>query len=229
MAQKSNDVSHAGHRQRLKEQFREHGLQSMSDVTALEFLLSFALPRQDTNPIAHRLIDTFGSLERVFDAPCQDLTAIQGISDHTACLLKLVMEMANRVAQEATRDIILKTTEDCGAYLLPRVRASGREQVYLLGLDAKCKALGCVKIFEGSVDHACFSTRLVAEAAMNMRATTVILAHSHPGGVAVPSDADVETTLRLRSALGQLGIFLADHMVVADHDYVSMAESGMMG
>ena len=227
MAQNKN--IHAGHRQRLKEQFRDFGIEPMSDVTALELLLFYAVPQGDTNPIAHRLIDTFGSYEAVFSASHEELTKVKGVSDHTAILLRMVPEIARRQQiRLASVDAILLTTEMCGDYLMPYFAGEDQEVVYLLGLDAKCKALGCVKIFEGSVNYATFSTRRVAEAALSMNATSVILAHNHTSGIAVPSKEDIRTTRTIKKALDMLGILLSDHIVVAGNDYVSMAESGML-
>lgn len=229
MAQSKSDNIHAGHRQRLKEQFRDFGIEPMSDVTALELLLFYAVPQGDTNPIAHRLINTFGSFEAVFSASHEDLTKVKGVSDHTAVLLRMVPEIARRQQiRRANMDSILLSTEMCGDYLMPYFAGENQEVVYLLGLDAKCKALGCVKIFEGSVNYATFSTRRVAEAALSMNATSVILAHNHTSGIAVPSKEDIRTTRTIRKALDMLGILLSDHIIVAGDDYVSMAESGML-
>lgn len=220
---------HSGHRQRIKAQFREFGLEPMSDITALEFLLYYAVPQGDTNPLAHRLLDTFGSFDGVFQASHEDLVKVNGVSDHTASLIRLVPELARRQQiQRADFGRILTNTEMCGEYILPYFFGESQEVVYLLGLDAKCKALGCVKIFEGSVNFAAFSTRRVAEAAMAMKATSVVLAHNHTSGIAVPSREDITTTLTLKKALDMLGILLVDHIVVADNDFVSMAESGML-
>lgn len=229
MEQSKPENIHVGHRQRLKEQFRDFGIEPMSDVTALELLLFYALPQGDTNPLAHRLINTFGSFEAVFAASHEELTKVKGVSDHTAILLRMVPEIARRrQIRLNSMDTILLSTEMCGDYLMPYFAGEGQEVVYLLGLDAKCKALGCVKIFEGSVNYATFSTRRVAEAAMSMNATSVILAHNHTSGIAVPSKEDIRTTRTIRKALDMLGILLSDHIIVAGDDYVSMAESGML-
>lgn len=229
MAQSKQENVHTGHRQRLKQQFRDFGIEPMSDVTALELLLFYAVPQGDTNPLAHRLINTFGSFEAVFAASHEELTKVKGVSDHTAILLRMVPELARRrQIRMSSMDTILLSTEMCGDYLMPYFAGEDREVVYLLGLDAKCKALGCVKIFEGSVNYATFSTRRVAEAAISMNATSVILAHNHTSGIAVPSKEDIRTTQTIRKALDMLGILLSDHIIVAGDDYVSMAESGMM-
>ena len=120
----------------------------------------------------------------------------------------------------------LTTLDACGAYLVPRFFGRNKETVFLLCLDAKCKVLGCKEIGEGSVNSASISVRKVVETALAANATTVILAHNHPSGVALPSTEDVQTTRRISAALSAVEIHLADHMVVAEGDYVSMVQSG---
>ena len=100
------------------------------------------------------------------------------------------------------------------------------ETVFLLCLDAKCKVLCCKEIGEGSVNAAGISVRRVVETALNAGASTVVLAHNHPSGLALPSAEDIQTTRRMAMALSAVEIHLADHIVVADGDYVSMVQSG---
>ena len=119
-----------------------------------------------------------------------------------------------------------EVADACGAYLVPRFFGRSKETVFLLCLDAKCKVLCCKEIGEGSVNAASISVRKVVETALAANATTVILAHNHPSGVAVPSAEDVQTTRRIAAALSAVEIHLADHMVVAEGDYVSMVQSG---
>ena len=83
-----------GHRSRLKERFKNDGLDSFNEINALEILLFYAVPRSDTNPLAHRLLDRFGSFAAVLDADYNDLLEVEGVSDHTATFLKLLPEAA---------------------------------------------------------------------------------------------------------------------------------------
>ena len=126
----------------------------------------------------------------------------------------------------AQRVEILTTLDACGAYLVPRFFGRTRETVFLLCLDAKCKVLCCKEVGEGSVNSASISVRKIVETALAANATTVILAHNHPSGVAVPSGEDAQTTRRIAAALSAVEIHLADHIIVADGDYVSMVQSG---
>ncbi len=220
---------HAGHRQRLKQQFTGSGLDSFHDVNLLELVLFYAVPRQDTNPIAHRLLDTFGSLAAVFDASLEELMTRGGLTEHAAILIKLIPGAARRQQlSRASTDTVLDTTRRCGDFLVPYFYGETDEVVYLLGLDAKCKALGCTRLFTGTVNYANLSIRRVVEASLAMKASSVVLAHNHTSGIAVPSQEDIETTKAVAHALDLVGVLLADHIVVADEDYVSMAESGLI-
>ena len=131
--------------------------------------------------------------------------------------------MVNRYAHNN----ILDTTESCGHYLIPYFFGRRNETVFLLCLDAKCKMLCCKEIGEGSVNSAGVPVRRIVETALNANATTVVLAHNHPSGIALPSSDDVQTTHRVAAALETVDIILADHIIVADDDFVSLVQSGV--
>ena len=218
---------HDGHRQRLKDRFLREGLDGFTDIQVLELLLFYVVPRKDTNPIAHDLLDCFGSLARVLDAPVIRLTEVNGISENGATFLKLVREIERRYALSQGEEIILNTIEDCCEYLTRFFKSKRNETVFLLSLDAKLKLLSCREVGEGSVNYASVPIRRCVEMALEDGATSVILAHNHPSGLAVPSNDDIATTRRLAMALSAVEIQLVDHIVVADDDYVSMVQSGI--
>ena len=220
-------ISHQGHRKRMKERFAQEGLDHFSDIQVLELLLFYCNPRQDTNPIAHALLDHFGSLAQVLEAPVEELQKVSGVGQNAALFLHLITEvgryyLVNRVSQCR----ILSTVEECAEHLLPFFYGRRVETVFLLCLDAKCKVLCCKEVGEGSVNSAGISVRKIVETALGVNASTVVLAHNHPSGLAVPSNEDIQTTRRVNMALQAVDIQLADHIVVADGDYVSMAQSG---
>ena len=218
---------HDGHRDRMRRQLKTSSMDSLSDVQVLEVLLYYAAPRGDTNPTAHALLSRFGTLDSVFSAPESELKKVNGVGDAAAQLIRLVPQVARRCLMSRSAQIeILDTTSKCGQYLLPYFHGESEEVVYLLCLDAKCKALDCVLIHRGGVNVASIAARKVVKAALDANATSVVLAHNHPSGIAVPSSEDVQTTCRVAMALNAVEIQLADHIVVADGDYVSMVQSG---
>lgn len=218
---------HTGHRDRLRSRFRKEGLDNFTDIQVLELMLFFSIPRQDTNPIAHALLDHFGCLSRVLEAPVEELQKVKGVGESSALLLKLFHEAARYYQVDKTiQEKILPTITACGEYLVPFFFGRQVETVYLLCLDAKCKVLCCQQVCEGSVNSAGISVRRIAEIALNAKATTAVLAHNHPSGIALPSAEDVQTTQRVAAALRAVEVILADHIIVADGDYVSMVQSG---
>ena len=221
---------HDGHRARLRRQLMEGGLDSFSDVQVLELLLGFAIARKDVNPLAHALLDRFGSLSGVLDAPAGELMKVPGIGENTAVMLSVMPQLMRRYTIGKNKTgTILNTTTKAGSYLLPFFFGAKDEQVYLLCLDAKCKVLDCRKLFTGSVNTVGVSVRRIVEEALRRNATSVILAHNHTSGIALPSREDEETTNMVQAALEAVGIRLADHMVMVEDDFVSMADSGFFG
>lgn len=218
---------HENHRSRMKNRFREHGLDSFTDIQVLEMLLFYVIPRKDTNPIAHALLDRFQSLSLVLDAPVEALEKVEGIGREAALFLKLIPAAAKYyMVDGAKSDVVLDSLYKCGKYLENFFIGSRVEKVYLLCLDAKCKVISCVEVCEGSVNSVGLSVRKVVEKALAAKATSVILAHNHPSGVAVPSPEDMQTTKRIAAGLQAVEISLVDHIIVADGDHVSMASSG---
>lgn len=220
---------HEGHRARLKQRFADYGERVFDDHQLLELLLFFAVPQGDVNPLAHRLINHFGSFAAVLDASPEDLKKVKGVGEHSALFLSMLPQVMRRYQQSRTgAETAVTSIADAGEYLLPYFFGARNETAYLLCLDAKGKVLSCRFLAEGSLDRVELNSRQVVETALEHRASSVILAHNHVSGVATPSEADVALTLALRPLLKSLGIRLLDHLVVADGDFVSMAESGLL-
>ena len=217
---------HNGHRQRLKDRFRNEGLDNFDELYVLELLLYYCIPRIDTNPLAHRLLNQFGSLTGVLDASITELEKVEGMGRNASTFLSLITQVGRyyQVKRSQPGDI-LRTPEACGTYLVPYFFGRENETVFLLCLDAKCKVLCCKQVGVGSVNSANVPIRRVVEIALAANATTVVLAHNHPGGLAVPSSDDIQTTYRVAAALDAVEITLADHIVVSKDDYVSLFRS----
>lgn len=228
MAKQEKNI-HAGHRSRVKAEFRQRGLEAFPEHRVLELLLFYALPQGDTNPLAHRLVERFGSLAGVMDASVEELSQVKGVGEHAALLLRLIPAVCARyVASRSSVDGIADTSQEVRKILEPYFFGARNEMVYLLCLDGKRKTIGVRKITEGSVNAAEVTARRIAEEAMSMRASAIILAHNHTSGLAVPSSEDCATTHYLRQILAPLQIELVDHVIFCDDDMVSMRDSLML-
>ena len=220
---------HDDHRRRLREDYEKNGLDSFNNINALELLLFYVIPRKDTNPLAHALLNRFGSLDAVFDAPLEELEAVEGIGHAAALFLHLVPDMARRY--ELERSLIKDTvtcTSDAADYLIPRFLYEDSERILLLTLDSHNRVLGCHEVGRGVVNGAETNTRIIAQYALADHAAAVILSHNHPGGNPEPSREDLDMTAQIYKAMHMLGIPLLDHVIIGGRGYVSLAERGFL-
>lgn len=220
---------HEGHRERKKRQFRENGLDSFQEHEVLELLLYYAIPRRDTNPIAHALLKRFGSLDAVFAAPEEELMRVDGIGENAAALIRLILPLYRRIRISASaEETILNSTEKAGAFFVDRFAGERTEIMYQACLDAKGKLLNVQKLSSGDVDFVYADIRSIVQNALLCRASAVVLAHNHPSGVALPSEADNTVTLQIHQVLQSVGVTLFDHIIVADDDFVSLRDNGLL-
>lgn len=221
---------HKGHRQRLRKRFADYGLDSLSDIEAIELLLYHAVPRRDTNVLAHALLRHFGSYHAVLEAQVPDLMQVNGIGQTSAELIRLVAELGRRyqLDRRPTGKPILDS-KDAGEYLLPLFAYETSEQLYVLCLDSRCTVKTCRRIAIGMANKVDFSSREIVDVALRCGASHVVIAHNHLSGTALPSSADISVTGSLKRALGLIGVELDDHIIVCDGDFVSLKDSGYMG
>ena len=220
---------HKGHRERVKREFLQGGLEHFADHRALELLLFFSRQQGDVNPLAHQLLDAFGSLSGVLDAAPEDLRAVPGIGENSVVLLKLIPAIsAKYVSSRSNPGEIIATTQDIGDLFRPYFFAAKNEMTYLAALDGKRKLLGVRKISEGIPNATDVITRHVAEATLTLNATGVILAHNHISGLATPSKADLVTTAYIQDFLAKMSVTLIDHVILVDDDMVSLRDSSYL-
>lgn len=225
MAEKKNP--HAGHRARMRERYLASPKETFAAHELFEMLLYYTNAQSDTNEIAHALMEAFGSVEGVLDADPARLEAVFGIGKSTTLLLSLVGELARRYTAEklsatTERPAALDTPQKMMAFLLPRFIGATKELAYALLLDNSLRPLDCFPIGDGSVSSVAISVRLVAERAYTKHAAAVVVAHNHPGGLAVPSSEDLALTHRLKEGLDLLEIPLLEHFIVADKAYTPL-------
>ncbi len=218
-----------GHRQRVRERFRTEGLDHFAPSGILEFILFYSVPRRDTLDLAHRLIDHFGSLAAVLEAPYEELMRIEGVTATTADLLTALPQLARRYLLDANSGkSALTTPQALKEYLIPYFCGRTEESVFLLCLDQARRPIVCKLLSKGDFDSVQIETRQIVAAALNHRAASVVLAHNHPHGITIPSRGDCTITIQLKKALAAVHIPLADHIIVARGQASSMAEGGYL-
>lgn len=221
---------HSGHRERLRSRFLEHGLDNFNEINALELLLFYCVPRRDTNPIAHALLDQFGSLDGVFQASIQELCQVSGVGETSAALIRLVPQLMKKsMTTKAMLTDVIRSSEDAGRYLAPRFAFERDEVVFMLCLDSQKRVICCTEMGRGVVNSVETNVRRIVETALKAKAAAVIFAHNHPDGIAVPSVEDRLVTKQINSSLALVGIPLVDHIIFSGDDFVSFADSGLLG
>lgn len=216
---------HENHRARVRETFKRAGSDGMPDHNLLELLLFYSIPRKDTNEIAHRLIAAFGSLSRVFDASYEELMEIDGIGESSALLISMIPSICRRYIESSNSPKVnLSEPEEAMNYIIRKYYGSNKvESFYMLCLDAVGNLINCCKLGEGTPGSVIVDKRKVLETALRNKADKVIFAHNHPNGIAAPSKDDINMTSELSSVLFSVGIRLADHIIVAGNEAVSLA------
>lgn len=218
---------HDGHRERMRKMYLEAGPAAMTDVNLLEMLLFYAIQRKDTNELAHNLLAHFGTLSDVLAAEPGELASVPGIGENTAVLIRLVSDIRARGdAAKARKTRFINNSTEAGQYFIALLSNENREKALLASLDSRNRVLHVDELGTGSVNAVGVDIRLVAEAAIRSKATSVIFAHNHPDGECFPSNEDISLTDGINSALGGIGIVLADHIIVADDQYYSFADHG---
>ena len=218
---------HDGHRERMRQEFLKGGLEGFSDVRTLELLLFFSRTQGDVNPLAHRLLDTSGSLSGVLDADPSDLRRVPGVGENTVVLLKLFTALSSKyLADRARKDVDGSTTEGLWNIFSPYFFGARNEMAFLGCFDGNLKLLGVKQVSQGGPNASGISVRTLSYAALSMNASVVVLAHNHPSGTVEPSQEDVSTTMFLRTHLQPMEIDLYDHVILTDEDIYSLRRNG---
>ncbi len=218
-----NKKPHEDHRSRLRHRFRQEGLDYFEDHQILELLLFYAIPRRDVNPLAHRLLERFGSLSGVLEADFHQLISVPGVGENTATLLTILPGLCRAYLMD--KDTCHPSFADrhkLGSYLVHYFVGKTKEVLIAVLLNNRGEMIDTAVISEGTVNKTDTSLRLITEAAYARRAASVVLAHNHPDGTSEPSNADITLTREISSLLSKLSIPLVEHFVVAGHRYTGI-------
>lgn len=219
---------HSGHRERLRKRFVSDGLGSFEQHEVLELLLYQLIPYKDTNELAHKLIDKFGSLSSVLEAPLSELKSVDGLSDTTAANLSLFYPLFRYYKDNkflGQKLINMSQIYPLAVYLLSDSRF---EEIIVVCLDSSGYICGKKSFTDNNINKVNITPRQISETAFGYNSTHIILVHSHPKGIAQPSSADLQFTNMLYAVLRGLGIQLLEHIIIAGESYYSFFEKGLM-
>lgn len=222
--------SHSNHRERVRKKFAEFGFDGFYDHEVLEMMLFYAIPRCDTNPIAHALLDEFGTLAQVLDADVDSLKKVDGIGESAAVYLSALGKIVgryNRSRWEDTKSAFANVTS-AGLWCADYIGNETEEVFALICLDTQKQVKKQVILARGVVDKVHVDVRKIAQHVVSVNAKYIVLCHNHPSGILQPSYEDIEMTGKLIAALKPLEIEIIDHFVVSGRGFTSMAERGLL-
>ncbi|MBQ7681357.1 MAG: DNA repair protein RadC [Oscillibacter sp.] len=230
MKKNESENCHKGHRENVRRRFLTGGLEVFAPHEILELLLFYSIPQKDTNPIAHRLIDKYGNLFNVLSAPIEDLQTVEGVGEQTAILLSLVFQLTRWIRLDTMRGagVNFLSAKEAGQYCREMFSGQQSEEVCELCLNRRGDLIGQYSMTNGNIVSVSMDIRTLISNAVLSHADAVLLAHNHPHGDANPSEEDCAATRYIREALAKVNIPLLDHIIVGEHDVVSMREAGFL-
>ena len=212
-----------GHRERLRERFRDAGADALSDYELLEMVLFRALPRRDVKPLAKALIGRFGSFAEVVHAPELRLKEVSGLGEAAITEIKLIAATASRIARgQLKQKTVLSSWSAVLDYCRAAMAFADKEQFRILFLDKRNQLIADELQQVGTIDHTPVYPREVVKRALELSATAIILVHNHPSGDPTPSTADVQMTKSIMTIAGPLGIAVHDHIIVGKSGHASL-------
>ncbi|MFZ1816123.1 MAG: DNA repair protein RadC [Rhizobiaceae bacterium] len=212
-----------GHRDRLRERFREKGSSALADYELLELLLFRSIPRRDIKPLAKQLIREFGSLAEVIAAPRTQLEKVKGLGEGAVIDIKVIHAAAISLTAGQVRErTVLSSWQQVLDYCRTAMAFEEREQFRILFLDKKNRLIRDEVQQVGTVDHTPVYPREVVKRALELSATAIVLVHNHPSGDPSPSRADIEMTNTIIEIARPLGIAVHDHIIIARDGHASL-------
>lgn len=221
---------HTNHRQRVRDRFiRENGLDSFEPHQVLELLLFYAVPRRDTNELAHRLINEYGSLHALLNARPEDIEKRCKVSETTAVLISMIPHICRKFLKSSitNENICIDNLDIAYKYFQATLAGQPFESFYMLCLDLNKKLKKLVKISDGNSNSSPIYMEKVVGDALLHNSSFIIIGHNHPNGNKNPSTADVQATTQILNALSFVNIKLLDHIIVCGDSYFSFSRKNL--
>ena len=231
-----NEKDSQGHRERIKEKFLKNGIDGFAEYEILELLLTYCIPRKDTKPIAKELLNKFKSLDNIFKADFDKLSAVDGLGKNSIAFLKLIGDLPSIIYKDelknkklvdketlkiSNKDVLLK-------YLRNKIGYEEIEKFYVLYLSSSNEVIEFEENSVGTLDRSSVYPREIYKKIINLNAKSVILAHNHPSDNITPSKCDIELTNEIAKGLKNFGALLIEHIIITKNSYFSFLEEGLI-
>lgn len=231
----NKEKHYLGHRARLRERFIKGGSDSLQEYEIVELLLTYVLPQKDVKPIAKELLNKFGSVKGIFEAPEEELQTVPFIKDKFVVLLKLIREINTIYRKQKLMETpVINSLESIASYCIERFGDKSEEEFHVIYLDSKLSILNDVHFpakefyVSGTIDRTAVYPRTIMEEGLKRKAYGMILAHNHPNGKLQPSDPDINITKIIDIAAKSIGMVLYDHLIVSSTGYLSFKKERLL-
>ena len=220
---------HDGHRDRMRQRYLQEGPDGFANHELLEMILYGAIPRGDTNEIAHHLLREFGSISNLIETDPYEIAKTAGVGLKSAVFISQLHELVRRYDKEKRMEKPqLTSPRRCAEYCISLLNHCTTERFYVVCLDSRRMVIHTAKISEGIVEESAVYPRAVAEVALRYKSTGIVFCHNHPGGRVTPSNADTQLTASLKRMLAPLGVTVIDHIIVGEGQYFSFFENHLL-
>ena len=231
-----NEKDNQGHRERIKEKFLKNGIDGFAEYEILELLLTYCIPRKDTKPIAKELLNKFKSLDNVFKADFDKLSAIDGLGKNSIAFLKLIGDLPSIIYKDELKNKKLIDRETLKIlnkdillnYLRNKIGYEEIEKFYVIYLSSSNEVIEFEENSVGTLDRSSVYPREIYKKIINLNAKSVILAHNHPSDNITPSKSDIELTNEIAKGLKNFGALLIEHIIITKNSYFSFLEEGLI-
>ena len=221
---KIHDVHEAD---RPRERLIRQGAKSLSNQELIAILLGTGTKRESVLTVANRVLINFEKLHNLKHATLEEMTEIKGIGEAKAVLLLAAIELGRRLASKDLEErFTIRTPEDAATFLMQDMTSLQQEHFVCLFLNVKNQVLHKQTIFVGSLNASIVHPREIFREAVKRSAASIICSHNHPSGIPTPSPEDIDVTTRLYEAGKIVGVDLLDHVIIGDHQFISMKEKG---
>ena len=231
-----NEKDSQGHRERIKEKFLKNGIDGFAEYEILELLLTYCIPRKDTKPIAKELLNKFKSLDNIFKAYFDKLSAIDGLGKNSIVFLKLIGDLPSIIYKDelknkklVNKEILKISNKDILLnYLRNKIGYEEKEKFYVIYLSSSNEVIEFEENSVGTLDRSSVYPREIYKKIINLNAKSVILAHNHPSDNITPSKCDIELTNEIAKGLKNFGALLIEHIIITKNSYFSFLEEGLI-